>query len=204
MRQALRSAVVLFVVCLGAAAARGAAVPADTVPPPSPYRLEIHVAGGIQWAQFRDQRTPLSPNDVQRGGAGIARVMWHPDHLLSAGVMTGFVTLARETITPQSGVPLDLALSAIPVQLSFAMQKFGVEIGVGIGGYQLISSAGSQGNRSIASSQFEIGVSAYAGVSLSITDRFAIGPEVMLHTLSYRGITAYAAHLHLRYDLFTY
>lgn len=180
----------------------------DTVHPGPPYRLELYVSGGPQISWFRERRTPIS---VETGAAGtnlMARAMWHPDHLLSVGLLSGWTSFSTEQLqlTNAEGElrTVDAHLTAIPMQIAFGMQKGGVEIGVGIGAYWLFSDVGRTDGVRATSSQIESGVSAMLAYTYMFTDRLGIGPEVNVHALSYRGITAASGQIRVRYDLFTY
>lgn len=180
----------------------------DTTHPGPPYRLEVYVSGGPQISWFRERRTPFSLETGAGGTNLMGRVMWHPDHLLSVGLLSGWTSFSTEQLNVSNveGEPrtLEAHLTAIPMQIAFGMQKWGVEIGVGIGAYWLFSDIGRENGVRATSSQIESGVSAQLAYTLMITDRFGIGPEVNVHALSYRGIVSASGQLRLRYDLLTY
>lgn len=180
----------------------------DTTHPGPPYRLEVYVSGGPQISWFRERRTPFSLETGAGGTNLMGRVMWHPDHLLSVGLLSGWTSFSTEqlNVTNAEGAPrtLDAHLTAIPMQIAFGMQKSGVEIGVGIGAYWLFSDVGREDGVRATSSQLESGVSAQLAYTYMITDRFGIGPEVNVHALSYRGIVSASGQVRLRYDLLTY
>lgn len=172
------------------------------------YRLELYASGGPQMSWFRDRRTPFSANTGAAGTNLMMRMMWHPDHILSVGLLSGWTSISTERLyvsnTNGQEQILDAHLSAIPMQIDFGIQKWGFELGVGIGAYWLFSDLGREGGVLSTSSQIESGVSALFAYTFMLTDDFGIGPELNVHALSYRGITSASALLRIRYDLHKY
>ncbi len=168
------------------------------------YRIRLSLNGGYQSSYFRAPRAPGIESLQSNGSSFIARAMWHPEHLLSAGVATGVVTFAQDNIVDDQGGSLNLALTGIPMHIAFAMQTYGFEIGAGVGGYYLISTAQSNGADRSTSSQFELGVHAWVGYTLMLWSRLGIGAELSTHTLSYRGVSSLAPHIRLQYVLSAY
>lgn len=168
------------------------------------YRLRLSVSGGYQRSYFREQRAPGVEGLQSNGSSFLARGLWHPNHLLSVGLVSGLVTLARDEVADDDRQPVSLSLTGIPVHLAFAMQTRGFQIGAGVGGYQLVSSTSVGGLDKSIGTQFELGVHAWLAYTLMLTERLGIGAEVSTHTLSYRGITSIAPHLRVEYVLVTY
>lgn len=168
------------------------------------YRLRLSVSGGYQRSYFREQRAPGVEGLQSNGSSFLARGLWHPNHLLSVGLVSGLVTLSRDEIIDENGNPVALALTGIPLHLAFAMQTRGLQIGAGVGGYQLVSSTTVGERDKSIGTQFELGVHAWLGYTLMLGERLGIGAEVSTHTLSYRGITSIAPHLRVEYVLVTY
>jgi hypothetical protein len=168
------------------------------------YRLRLSLNGGYQSSYFRTPRAPGIEALQSNGSSFIARAMWHPEHMLSAGIATGVVTFAQDNIVDDQGSNLKLALTGIPMHIAFAMQTYGFEVGAGVGGYYLISTAQTNGVDRSTSSQFELGVHAWVGYTVMLWSRLGLGVELSTHTLSYRGVTSIAPHLRLEYVLVTY
>jgi len=168
------------------------------------YRLRLSVSGGVQRSYFREQRAPGIESTQSNGASFLARGLWHPNHLLSVGLVSGYVTFAQDRTTAEGGQPVELALTGIPLHIAFAMQTYGFQVGAGVGGYQLVSSTSINGRDKTVGSQFELGVHAWLAYTLMLSDRLGLGAEVSTHTLSYRGITSIAPHLRLEYVLVTY
>jgi hypothetical protein len=194
----------LLALCATVTYLKGAPDSTDVVPT-GVYRLRLTAAGGIQRSFFAEPRTQFESGRTSNGASIVVRALWQPEHLLSVGLVSGFTTIASDRLdTPMGEDRVELTLSAIPMQLAFAMRFAGFEVGTGIGGYLLISTASVQNEVATASSQFEIGVSAWLGYTAQLTDQLGIGAELCLHNLSYRRITGIAPQVRLRYDLFTY
>lgn len=195
---------VILLLCTSAVFLKGAPDTTEAVPTGA-YRLRLTVAGGFQRSFFAQPRTQFDSGRSSDGASLVVRALWQPEHLLSVGLVSGFTTIARDRLdNPVGDGRVDLTLSAIPLQMAFAMRLAGFEVGTGIGGYLLISTAAVRAETTSASSQFEIGVSAWLGYTVQVTDRLGVGGEVCVHNLSYRRVTSLAPQVRLRYDLFTY
>lgn len=168
------------------------------------YRLRLSVSGGFQRSYFREQRAPGIESTQSNGASFLVRGLWHPNHLLSLGLVSGYVTFAQDRTTAEGGQPIELALTGIPMHIAFAMETKGFQLGAGVGGYQLVSSTSINGRDKTIGTQFELGVHAWLAYTLMLSERLGIGAEVSTHTLSYRGITSIAPHLRVEYVLVTY
>lgn len=201
----MTSALCLFLLlCTSAVCLKGASDTTQAVPT-GVYRLRMTAAGGLQRSFFAQPRTQFDGGRTADGASLVIRALWQPEHLLSVGLVSGFTTISRDRLdNPLGDGRVELTLSAIPLQMAFAMRFAGFEVGTGVGGFLLISTAAVRAETTTASSQFEIGVSAWLGYTVQLTDRLGVGGEVCLHNLSYRRVTSVAPQLRLRYDLFTY
>lgn len=170
--------------------------------------LEISISGGPQRTFFRDVTTPLTDQRQFWGWSATGKIMWHPDHILSVGVLTGYTLFSTESFTkddiPVLNEPFQLTLEAVPLQLALSMQSGGFEINVGLGGYFLSSTVTGGNAVRQANTIFEIGVSAQASYMFSIDDAFSIGPEVNVYLLSNRGILAVAPCLRAKWEFLRY
>lgn len=180
----------------------------DTTLPPNVYCLKLFVSGGMQFTVFKEPTTAVGNRRSFAMPTFNVRAMWKPEHLLSVGLMSGYTTLARETLTaqdiPQLQGDLHLELDAIPMMMVFAMQQYGVELSVGIGAYYLTSTSTGSRLGDTRSTDFTLGVSLLAGYTYKFSDRFGLGVEAGLHNLSSRGIFGIAPALRLEYDFYTY
>lgn len=171
------------------------------------YRFEFTVVGTLGITRYEDNPTRFSSTNRFRGFTGILRSMWHPDHLLSIGVTNGYILLSEETFAAGAAGTLEtdsesqVQLTAFPILLSFAMQPGNLQIGAGVGAYMLTSATRIAGEEQFSSSDFELGVHTWAGYDFDVFQGFSIGPEVSLHVLSNRGISAFHAGIRLQYDI---
>lgn len=169
------------------------------------YQFEFTVVGTIGVTRYEDNPTRFSSTNRFRGFAGLLRAMWHPDHLLSIGVTSGYILLSEETFASGTAGLLEseseVQLTAFPILLSFSMQPGNLQIGAGVGAYMLTSATRIAGEEKFTSSDFELGVHTWAGYDFDVFSGFSVGPEVSLHVLSNRGIGAFHAGIRVQYDL---
>lgn len=177
-------------------------------PTPTPTRIEFSASGGIQSTWFRDPTTPLTDTRRFAGVNAMARLMWHPDHLLSVGLMSGYTSFSKESFTadeiPVLREPFSLSLDAVPLQVALSMQSGGFEVGIGLGGYLLSSRVTGATDVRQANTIFEIGFSTNVSYVFSIVDGLSVGPEVNMHLLSNRGIFALSPCLRIKWDVVRY
>lgn len=169
------------------------------------YQFEFTVVGTIGVTRYEDNPTRFSTTNRFRGFTGLLRAMWHPDHLLSIGVTSGYIVLSEETFVSGTAGLLEseseVQLTAFPILLTFAMQPGNLQVGAGVGAYMLTSATRIAGEEKFTSSDFELGVHTWAGYDVDLFSGFSVGPEVSLHVLSNRGIGAFHAGIRVQYDL---
>jgi hypothetical protein len=166
------------------------------------YRIETHVEFGPLLSHYTNGRAlPSGASSNVLGYNGMIRVMWHPNHLLAVGILTGYQLLVTEKYTvPDSGSNgiEQASLHAVPIMLDESMQSEHFEAGVALGGY-IITTKLTDVTTSQAS-RFELGMIGHASYHWHLTDNLSIGPEVLLSYMSYRGIVSIAPQLDLRFD----
>lgn len=172
------------------------------------YSVEATITGAIQATRYEDKPTVFSRVNVFPGSTFSGRLMWHPDHLLSVGVYSGFVTFSRENITSTDTAGrvqnLTLDLTGIPAQMVVAMAPGHFQFGLGLGVYFLTSHIRVNDNEQFESSSYEYGVSSWLAYDFQITDAIALGPEIGAHALSSMGVASGMIGLRLKIDLLTY
>ncbi|MBS1562684.1 MAG: hypothetical protein JSS89_13845 [Bacteroidetes bacterium] len=170
--------------------------------------IEISVAGGPQRTFFREPTTPLTDERQFSGMSVMGKLMWHPDHILSVGLLSGYTTFSTESFTkddiPVLNEPFTLTLEAVPLQLALSMQSGGFEVGVGLGGYLLSSTITGGDAVRQANTIFEIGISTQVSYLFFIGETFSVGPEVNIHLLSNRGIVAISPCLRAKWEFVRY
>ncbi|MDZ4745460.1 MAG: hypothetical protein SGJ05_05605 [bacterium] len=172
------------------------------------YRVEATIGGLIQATRYPDKPTQLSNSNVFPGTTFFGRLMWHPDHLLSVGVYSGFVTFSREKVTApdENGVRQDITLdlTGIPAQVVFAMQPGNFQFGLGLGVYFLTSHTTVNNAERFSSSDYEYGVSSWLAYDFRLHDAITLGPEIGLHVLSNMGVTCAMVGVRFKVDMLTY
>ncbi len=172
------------------------------------YRVEATIVGSVQATRYADRPTLASAGNVFLGTTFGGRLMWHPDHLLSVGVYSGFVTFSRENLSVSdfNGVRQDvtLDLTGIPVQVVVAMHPGNFEFGVGLGVYFLTSHTMVNRTGKFSSSDYTYGASTWLGFDAHLTDVLTVGPEIGLHVLSHTGLTTGMVGVRIKVDLLTY
>ena len=171
------------------------------------YRLELHLVGGFGATQYPDPPSRYNDRRFFVGYNVGARIMWHPDHLLSVGFMSGYRVYSNEIFSAENNPELDedvrMELSSIPLQLAFEVRPLNIRFGAGLGGYLLLSQLEERG--AITNSwDIAYGGSAWIGYAFQPVPRFRIGPDVVLQVLSDRGIANLSAMITLQYDILVY
>jgi len=170
------------------------------------YRVELHAEGGPFISDFvRGRSLPLGAKNPTLGYNATFRVMWHPDHLLAVGILTGYQQIVAENyVVPDSASSgqVKASLHTVPIMLDVSMQGKLFEVGVGLGGY-IISTTLDDGRISHAS-RLELGAIFHAAHHWQITDNLFIGAEAILSMTSYRGILSVAPQIDVKYNLLTY
>ncbi|HVF81738.1 MAG TPA: hypothetical protein VM884_07380 [Flavisolibacter sp.] len=103
------------------------------------YSLVAYAGGGFGYFPS-SKGTPayLQPIKSKWNTVGTLRVMWHPDHLLKAGLETGHITFYSYKLKDSAGRAGKIALNAIPILLEFSMSlKSRINIFAGTGLYIL-------------------------------------------------------------------
>lgn len=171
------------------------------------YRLELHVIGGIGATRYEQPPSRYSNQSVFTGYNGNVRLMWHPDHLLGIGIMTGYQVFSLERFTPSIENDLSqetkMQLGSVPIHAVFEMRGDHVRIGAGIGAYLLLSDLMEQDTHTY-SSAVAYGGSAWLGYSFALSDRVRLGPDIVVQIVSDRGIGNLSAMLTLQVDLLSY
>lgn len=171
------------------------------------YRVELHLIGGFGGTKYTEPPSIFSEREVFFGYNVNARLMWHPDHLLSIGVMSGYQVFSREGFqaSEHDGLENDLSLelSSVPIHLAFEVRPLNIRFGAGIGVYLLLSQLQEQGQIT-HSWDVAYGGSAWVGYAFEPIPRLRVGPDLVLQVLSDRGIANLSAMITVQYDLIVY
>lgn len=164
------------------------------------YRVELHATMSPIVSHYEHRRFPGAPDDLTIGYGVFLRGMWHPGRMLSIGFMTGYLSISNEELAGNKNVSGHL--SAIPMQFVISMQGSGIELGIGMGPYLVLSNIDneeeSQGKR------LELGITAFASYAFPIGKNLYLCPELRALYFSYRGILSLMPSLNVRLDTLFY
>lgn len=89
------------------------------------YSLRFFAGGGISIYSSRSGIPEYFETSSQkRGSVATLRLLWHPDHRLSAGVETGWTNFYSYQLE-NTAIPGKLSLTAIPLLAEFSMPVYG-------------------------------------------------------------------------------
>lgn len=132
------------------------------------------------------------PNLNQNGFSGTARVMWHPEHLLSIGLETGYQYLysieADVTVPGYGTSKASASMYSIPVMMIFSMKVFPIvlpefELKFSSGIFLLYNSGTAFGSE-IKSSQISIGYTVAGTYLVPLNDIISYGGELKYNYIS--------------------
>ncbi len=188
----------LLVALIMAAAAFGQTVP-DSV-----YQVEITATASPMVNFFRTPRVPGTPSSTCLGYGGSVRVLWHPGRLLGVGLLSGYFDIAHDAIDASAQVRYEATLRAVPMQLALSLQKFGFELGMGIGPYLMLTSINGGGGEPVKGTRLELGMTFFCSYGFPLGDNLTLGPEVRILSFRYRGIISVMPSLSLRFTPLRY
>lgn len=146
------------------------------------YSISIDIGGG-----YLRYITSLDFESLdQNGFCGSVRLMWHPEHLLSVGVETGYQKLY--SIDPKIDIPeigsydVKASMLATPIFLVFTMRAFPESIPhlniLFAPGIFILYNRGEAFNEEIKSSQISNGFTSGISYLQPISDFISIGGEI--------------------------
>ncbi len=172
------------------------------------YRVEISTTASSSVNFFRDERYPGGPSGSSLGYGVFIRGMWHPGRMLAVGLMSGYSFVVSDefevdTVYSNQGKEKASAnLTAIPLQLVISMQYEGLELGVGMGPYLMLTTIDY--GSTAESQRIELGLTFIGLYRFSFADNFSLGPELRVLYLSYRGIISVMPSIALQLDFWRY
>src|SRR6476620_12021081 len=112
------------------------------------YSLVLYLGGGMgYYSSVSGAPAYLEPVVSRWNPVGTLRVMWHPDHLLKAGLETGKVSFYSYTLKDSAGRTGKINLEATPILLEWSMSlKKHINIFAGSGLYILKTKLDYAGN----------------------------------------------------------
>ncbi len=142
------------------------------------YSLVLYASGGLGYYGSKSG-TPdyLRPSVSRFNPVGTLRIMWHPDHLLKAGLETGYITFYSYKLKDSIGKEGKISLNAIPVLLEWSMSlKNRINIFAGSGIYFLDTKLNYAG--SVTSKKLSVGWMAAASYIYPLGTQVGLGTEI--------------------------
>ena len=142
------------------------------------YSLVLYAGGGLgYYASSKGAPEYLQPTVSRWNRVGTVRVMWHPDHLLKAGLETGYITFYQYSLKDSAGRNGKIALNAIPILLEWSMSlKNRINIFAGSGLYILNTKLDYAG--AVTSNKLSVGWMAAASYIYPIGKEVGLGTEI--------------------------
>jgi hypothetical protein len=142
------------------------------------YSLVLYASGGFGY-YVSNKGAPgyLNPAVSKWNPVGTVRIMWHPDHLLKAGLETGYVIFYSYTLKDSTGRTGKISLNATPILLEWSMSlKKHLNIFAGSGLYILNTKLDYAGK--VNSNKLSVGWMAAASYIYPIGKEVGLGTEV--------------------------
>jgi hypothetical protein len=105
-------------------------------PQPGEYSFLLYLNGGAGYYASQSGTTAYNEPSFRRiNPIYTARLVWHPDHLLSVGLESGFMTFYSYKLKDSAGKTGSVALDAIPMLIVWSMpvkKHFNILVGSGL------------------------------------------------------------------------
>jgi len=155
------------------------------------YRVELTATASPMIDFFRYPRVPGTASKTSVGYGGSLRVLWHPSRLLSIGLLSGYFVISQDEFSvhlPTADLNYSTRLAAVPLQIALSMQKHGLEMGVEIGSYLMMTRIWGGDSPPASGSRLELAMSIFGSYLFLLNETIQIGPELRVVDLRYRGI----------------
>ncbi len=172
------------------------------------YHVELSITPTPIVSLFKDERYSGGPNNPFLGYGMNIRAMWHPGRLIAFGIMTGYLFIVKDEFVINSvsdnniNQKASAKLNAVPLQVAVSMQKSGLEIGVGMGPYILLSTI--EYGKTANSRRFELGLTFWGSYTFSIGKNIFVAPELRILSFNYRGILSVMPSITTRINVWSY
>lgn len=170
------------------------------------YRVEFFAEAGPLASIFLHKRVlPDNVSSVTAGYIGMIRLKWHPNHLVSVGVLTGFEHLVSDkyTIRDANGSShISASLTAVPIMLDVSLSKWGFELGAATG-FCIFTTWLTDGPTAIAR-RWELGTIYHGAYFAPIGHGLSLGGELLIGYANYRAIMTLSPQIILKYELLSY
>jgi len=172
------------------------------------YSLTIEAGAG-----YSHYITTLDYNNLNRNGfSGMVRIMWHPEHLLSLGIETGYnylYSLKSSVIIPEFGTSeVKASMVSVPVLGIFAMKIFpqslpNFELKFSSGIF-ILNNNGNAFGEEISSSQLSIGYMSAVTYLHPLNEKLSIGGELKYSYISKIQDSNFSAQVIFSYRFLSY
>lgn len=165
------------------------------IPPTALYSSDssdqygIHASFSLGWSHklnsYLNDSAGYSGDGLPLG----LRLYWQPDHILNIGVETGYINISRysrtKLYTQYGEVNAKAQLRAIPILLSFAVNKWHFEFNVAVGAYYLyVNIESDKYGLYQYSDEWNMGFMTSLNYFYKFSDYFRIGGGVKLYGIS--------------------
>ncbi len=155
------------------------------------YQVELTTTASPMFNFFRLPRVPGSTSTTSVGYGISLRALWHPGRLLSVGLLSGYFIIAEDDISveqPSNELSYHARLATIPLLLALTMQKYNIELGLGVGPYLMMTMLQGGHSTPVHGSRLEMGMTFFGAYMFPLGNNIQIGPELRVVSFRYRGI----------------
>lgn len=162
--------------------------PDTTSPPSRSIRLGLIAALNMRITPGYE---PAEGLDYTTGGlTGLIRLTLVPEHLLRLGLESGYMKITSVNDMPGGGnTPDRIVLTAVPVLFTLGMGGKRIEVGGGVGFYQLLVRAGTTDRTTISSSGTELGYMGNVSWHAPIFSGSQLGVDLRIYDFADRPLT---------------
>jgi len=170
----------------------------------SEYAITAYVNGG--YSRFISE---LEDNDLNKNGfSGTIRLMWEPEHMLSLGIESGYISLYQFDTQNASALgntfEVSSSLTAVPILTIFSMEIFeNLKISVGSGIFILTSKVDAL-NNPVQSDLVSTGVLASGSYYYPLSGIISLGGEIKYYLINKIEDGSLNFQFSLQYRFFTY
>jgi hypothetical protein len=107
------------------------------------------------------------------------------------GLLSGYFDIAEDEISveqPSNELSYHARLAAVPLLLSLTMQKYNIELGMGVGPYLMMTTLQGGHSTPVHASRLELGMTFFGAYMFSLGNNIQLGPELRAVSFRYRGI----------------
>jgi hypothetical protein len=159
--------------------------------PDTTYQVEVTTTACPMFNFFRDPRVPGTTSKTSVGYGVSMRILWHPGRLFSVGLLSGYFDMAEDEISveqPSNEPSYHARLAAVPLLLAVTMQKYNIELGMGVGPYLVMTTLQGGKSTHVHASRLELGMTFFGAYMFPLGNTIQLGPELRVVSFRYRGI----------------